>query len=306
MKSGDCKPSGSLYFMLKDNPIMGSVTYYHTTSYQSIMRIQSSILQILQTTGGRLRGIPLKMVLRPGKVTYEEKNQTKSSTAYFVNIEFRHDDFARLVPMLLEQSITYERSVLTGQNRLDQTRLLAAGSIEDDDAVTIEDQSEADLAKDMTAEFYPNNRQPSSTPAPDTTATDDTRAIDGICASLGLNPAQKAMIFETFQGDIGASLKWITAFAEGIKPHQLIPARVHELFSQCILRPDHLDKMIASLAGGTPSGGNGNKGGRGRARTAAAADDKKPDPPAPTVQTATEPELAQQADPAGAAGGWGF
>lgn len=222
LEKGLCKPTGELLFIFKDRPTMGAVAAYTTTSYESIRRIFSSLQTIQSVTGGRLKGIPFKIVVRPGKTRYEQAGQMKSGTAYFVNIEFRQDDYANLVPMLLEQSAKYERSLTVGRKML-------AGALEDDDVVDVEVTPEHEKAKEMTSEFFPNNRDgrtmsveerdklaAGSGPGrlePGVSGSDaDMATINGLAEELSMNQAQRDVLFRTLRGEVDPIKKWLADF----------------------------------------------------------------------------------------------
>lgn len=155
MDKGICKPNGTLYFIFKDRPTIGSIVKFDTTSYESIRRISSSLLQIQAITGGRLRGLPLKMVLRPGKTRFQDKEgKVKNSNAFFVNLEFRQDDYNKLVPRLMEQSVAYERTLIAAR----RPKLLTEAADSE-----IEVQAEEQLAKEMHGEFYSADEQQQNT-----------------------------------------------------------------------------------------------------------------------------------------------
>lgn len=95
-----CKPGGDLKFQLASNIRVGGTAYFHTTGYRSISQIFSSLEQIKTLTGGRLAGIPLKMVLR----AYRTRHNDQSAIQYGVGLEFRAEDLQALRRNLVEQA----------------------------------------------------------------------------------------------------------------------------------------------------------------------------------------------------------
>lgn len=225
MIDGSCKPSGALYFIFKERPIMGSVAAYYTTSYETIRRIQSSLLQIMDITGGRLKGIPLKMVLRPGKTRYEQDGKAKSGTAFFVNIEFRQEDFAKLIPVLIQQSVQFEAAVLGAK----QIRRLPEHV--EDDSFVIDSGTEESLAHDMTSEFYPENRgAEQSQPA-------DLGKITELAGAMNLTAAHVQSLLGRHKGDIAAATEWLEKFrtaAQSIEGASLTQLFVDNVFTDAI------------------------------------------------------------------------
>lgn len=237
-ESGVCKPTAALNFIFKDNPIMGSVANFKTTSFESIQRIQGSLMQILQTTGGRLRGIPLKIVLRPGKTTYTDKDGKRTKgNAFFVNIEFRHDDWAKLVPQLMEQSANYALNV---------KRPALLTEHVDQDEIDIDPGSELDQAREMSSEFYPQNQE---------TAKQEVIQDDGLdlaCKALNLNAAQKDTMLGVFKGDVEATVEWAGKFLSLAKASGKNQTEIHGLFSKALLQPGAMEQIFAPANVVTP------------------------------------------------------
>jgi hypothetical protein len=210
---------------------MGSVVQFKTTSFESIQRIQGSLMQILQTTGGRLRGIPLKMVLRPGKTKYYDKdNVLRKGNAFFVNIEFRQKDWKDLVPQLMADSASYSLAM--------KKTLLLTEHV-DDDTIDIDEGSERQQAKDMTAEFFPDNTE-SEKKEPE---SDDR--LDGVCKSIGLNDAQKDTMLGVFKGDYDAALAWGTKFLGLVIENNKTKVEALALFSKALLQPGAVEQLFA-------------------------------------------------------------
>lgn len=287
LAEGRCKPSGRLFFIFKDRPIMGSVVEYSTTSYETIGRIQSSLVQIMSVTGGRLRGIPLKVVIRPGKTSYvDPQGKRKSGTAFFVNIEFRQSDFALLVPKLLEHSAQYSQSISAGK------RLLSEHINEEDSPIdaTIAERSESEVAGEMTSEFFPENRVEAGHSEVNQGAlprqNDDDAVIASTFVALNLNPAQQGVLAHSLKGDIGEIRKWITAFHAGVQTLKMAPAQIHEFYTRIVLTPDQLPDALVALA--KPSDGPTAK--RTRKSSTPAA-------PAPTPTQSATVAAAPAAEP---------
>jgi hypothetical protein len=230
-ETGKCKPTAALNFIFKDHPVMGSVANFKTTSFESIQRIQGSLMQILQTTGGRLRGIPLKMVLRPGKTTYTNpEGKRVSGNAFFVNIEFRHEDWTKLVPQLMEQSATYA---------LNMKRSLLLTEHVDQDEIDIDPGTEHEQAREMTTEFYPDAAAYESK----TTLIKDD-GLDLACSALKLNAAQKDTMLGVFKGDVEATVEWAGRFLALAKASGKNDTELHALFSKALLMPGAMEGVF--------------------------------------------------------------
>jgi len=136
-----CKPSGDLYFILAEFPRLGSVCRLHTTSYRSIRQIHSALEQIRQVTGGRLAGIRCKLVVRPDKSSFVDKDGTKKSTTiYALNIELAADDMRKMLGQMTQYARLFE-----------QTRKLLG----DGRKVEYDEEPEKVLAAEIAPEFYP-------------------------------------------------------------------------------------------------------------------------------------------------------
>ena len=85
----ECKPNGILSVVLRDNPRLGGVYKFRTTSYNTIRNILSSMFLLQNRTGGLLAGIPLVLKISP------QTTKTKTgitTTIHVVNLEFEGTD----------------------------------------------------------------------------------------------------------------------------------------------------------------------------------------------------------------------
>jgi hypothetical protein len=142
-----CKPGGDLKFQLASNIRVGGTAYFHTTGFRSISQIFSSIEQIKTLTGGRLAGIPLKMVLR----AYRTRHNDQSAMQYGVGLEFRAEDLQALRKNLMEQAWRFRE--IPAQAALPARYIEAPTS----EAVGIEEgEDDAPIpAQAMADEYYP-------------------------------------------------------------------------------------------------------------------------------------------------------
>jgi hypothetical protein len=142
-----CKPGGSLRFQLANNIRVGGTAYYHTTGYRSISQIFSCIEQIKALTGGRLAGIPLKMVLR----SYTTKHNGQSATQYAVSLEFRAEDLQALRKNLIEQAFRFRQLAGVPTPRAAPALIEAPGESVIEEG---EEEEEPVAAQTMADEFY--------------------------------------------------------------------------------------------------------------------------------------------------------
>lgn len=93
-----CKASFDLKFQLIHDIRVGSTSYFHTSGFRSISQLFSGLMQIQALTGGRLRGVPVRLNLRP----YKTKHNGQAATQYGVYVEFRAGNVEALKKNLLE------------------------------------------------------------------------------------------------------------------------------------------------------------------------------------------------------------
>lgn len=142
-----CKPGAEIKFQLSRNIRVGGTAFFHTSSYKSIPQIFSSIERIKELTGGRLAGIPLKMVLRSHKTMHAGVSAVQQN----VSIEFRAEDMDSLRKNLIEQAWKFRAAA----GLPEPTKSIAAV----EDAVDMEalDGQSSMSAQDMANEFYPED-----------------------------------------------------------------------------------------------------------------------------------------------------
>ncbi len=167
-----CKPGGDLRFQLACNLRVGGTAFFHTTGFRSISGIFSSLYRVQMLTGGRLQGVPLKMVLRP----FRTNHNGQAATQYSVHVEFHAPDVDTLRQRLLENAFAM-RAIATGEPAI---RLIDAPEGDTEDEI---DDSPMSAAA-MVAEFAPQaDGEPA--PEPPTPAAAATQATtDGLAEKL--------------------------------------------------------------------------------------------------------------------------
>lgn len=245
---GPCKPSGSLQFVLADLPKLGSLCAFFTTSKRTIRQTFSTLHQVSRLTHGRMTGIRMEMVMKPGPTRYQTSDgSTRKGTAYFVNLEFRDTDYKKLLTNLSEQSFQFEKSIANEERRV---KLIGAGGsmVMPQTTATM---TETDKAAIMGPEFYHpdssiddaddddvESQRPNSDPPPDddvhevsqenvpppesektkTSAVDKSdKALDAVCEQLVLSAGKRNHVLAKFGGDITAAADFLTKFAEMTK-----------------------------------------------------------------------------------------
>lgn len=156
-----CHPGGDLKFQLAQNIRVGGTAFFHTSGMRSISHIFSSLERIKTLTGGRLVGIPLKMVLRP----YKTKHNGQPATQYGVSLEFRAEDIESLRKNLIEQAFKFRQMAAVTPSS--PRRLLEASS----EPAFEEDEDSPVSAQAMTDEFYPDGAAEEHADVPQSPAT---------------------------------------------------------------------------------------------------------------------------------------
>jgi predicted hydrocarbon binding protein len=183
-ENGACKPNGTLYFFLQDFPKLGSLCKLQTTGWQSIQQIYSALQDLRAVTGGRLLGVSARLFIHPDKTVFESNGKTQTGMKWCWGLELAAADLAGMGTKLLEAAHTFRtiKGELTG-------RVL---EVEEDDA---------EVAQEMTSEFYPpTSSAPAPTPATTATVIDALAQkakddIDGLLTEIGMNQANRLAIY---------------------------------------------------------------------------------------------------------------
>lgn len=104
--SAECKNYGRLGFLLEHHASLGSQSEYFTTGYRSVSQLSSSlgVIQLLVSGMGlSIRGIPLRLVLEPYKVTHDGKAQEQHA----VRIELPAESLVGLKRKLMQSSADF-------------------------------------------------------------------------------------------------------------------------------------------------------------------------------------------------------
>lgn len=181
-KAGACKPNGSLRFMLKDFPIIGSLAKINTTSKQSIAQIYSGLQSLRSVTGGRLLTVPAKLFVHPDKSMYESDGKTVSGIKHCWGLSLAAKDFQDMSGKMLE-----------GARAFQQVRGELAGRVIE---VEVDDAEEAE---EIAAEFYPETIQPE--PVIDIEA-DLIPEIEALLEAGGMNKAQRTVAINQRKGKL--------------------------------------------------------------------------------------------------------
>jgi hypothetical protein len=104
-----CAPHGRLLFQLINSPRLGGTAYFDTRGFRSCSQLFSCLEIFRGVTGGGnadrgfVAGIPLKLILRPYKTSFNGR----SATQYGVSLEFRADSALALKQKLIGHGVQF-------------------------------------------------------------------------------------------------------------------------------------------------------------------------------------------------------
>lgn len=162
-----CKPSADLKFQLSRTIRVGGTAFFHTSGYRSIVQLFSAVERIKELTGGRIAGVPLKLVLR----SYKTNHNGIASLQSGVSLEFRAEDFESVKKNLIDQAYKFR---LAAGLPAPTTKMIESG----DPTEAFEESPMS--AQAMTGEFYPDNDDDS---APEPTSTTNAPATQAASAA---------------------------------------------------------------------------------------------------------------------------
>lgn len=181
----DCRPSGDLYFILEKFPTFGAICRLHTSSYRSVRNLSNGLMQIRRLTGGRLTGIKAILKTSPERVSYADRDGTRhTSVAYILTLEIGATNLRALVANMTEPV----RVLGEGRAALDLSR---GGQY-------VVNETQAERAAEIAAEFYPNGdtapADPAESPIGQSERDEQLARICELARRLGFNDAKTKML----------------------------------------------------------------------------------------------------------------
>lgn len=145
----------------------GGIYRFRTTSQITSEQLVSTLLALKDLTGGVLRGLPLRLAVRPMRVNPKNaKGEAVASTIYVVHVELHGSDIKAVREMALEYArFEVENRTAIEQSRIEYKRLLALPGYNESPREQ----------KSIAEEFYPDETT-EAVPPP----------IDPLSADLGL------------------------------------------------------------------------------------------------------------------------
>lgn len=189
----ECKPTGTMYFVLLDFPEVGTTVKINTTSKASIPSLHSSLEEFKTYRGGMLMGITLELFIVAEKSTWADKKSgdRKTGTKWVWGLKRRAETIGDISAGMLEGVRAIE--AIKGH-------LAEAEYIDEDDQPIEEDGPE--LAKEMLSEFY--EKQPEADegdkPADDPNVRE--KCIEVMKARLAYNKAEVSTTLGQYAGKL--------------------------------------------------------------------------------------------------------
>jgi len=235
-----CKPHGQLRFMIPEQRVVGAVAVFNTTSYESIRRIFSGLTGIANITRGRLAGLKLRLVLKPGQTRYrDDKGTAKTSNAFFAHVEFRASDHEKMLQEMLEQSYELDFLAAAAERKV---RALGTGvTREHPGVVTLTEEEDA---KTIQPEFYPETEAPEEA-EPAKTEVKEIVALDKLVKRMKLTKAKKDALLHHYGGDLEAATKFLDNVLKATRKLKPGQKQVTEWLEQGITNPDWLMKELS-------------------------------------------------------------
>jgi hypothetical protein len=235
-----CKPHGQLRFMIPEQRVVGAVAVFNTTSYESIRRIFSGLTGIANITRGRLAGLKLRLVLKPGQTRYrDDKGTAKTSNAFFAHVEFRATDHEKMLQEMLEQSYELDFLAAAAERKV---RSLGTGVTRDHPGVVT--LTEEEDAKVIQPEFYPETEAPEEA-EPAKVEVKEIVALDKLVKRMKLTKAKKDALLHHYQGDLEAATKFLDNVLKATRKLKPSQKQVTEWLEQGITNPDWLMKELS-------------------------------------------------------------
>ena len=219
-----CRPVGTLMFMMPKVPGLGC-WQIDTSSVNSIINLNSAIDFIKGLTGGRIAGIPLRLVVKPKEVQVEGRKKV----VYVLDLA--HDQL-RLADVLQASQQTLAQLLLPAPNldeipddlypsdlvEASQQATRAIGPVEDVEQDVID--AEASVVPMTEAADEPSNN------GPDNDKIDG--AIEAMFDQLGFPPAKRTL-YRHYNRDKNQLLDLLMAEAEGeITDYQPAPQEARQ------------------------------------------------------------------------------
>jgi hypothetical protein len=144
----------------------GGVYKFRSTSEITASQLYGSLMHLRELTGGLLRGLPLRLVVRPLQVAPEGK----PTTVFVVHVELAGGDFRAALDSAMQRAQLEMSNAKQARQSQREYRALLSSPAEFDD----------DVDEEMTGAEFHGTTSPRTASRPDL-----LRGVDDLCASMG-------------------------------------------------------------------------------------------------------------------------
>ena len=145
LQSGNCGPSGDLYFILEKFPSLGAICRLHTGSKTSVPNLSNAVAQLHSWNGGRLRGVKATLKVTPEMRWHPGRiGGWETSVVPILSLEIGGTTLESLITDMTEPARMFQKA---------RTVYLDAES-----GQYTARESEGERAPEIAEEFYPQNK----------------------------------------------------------------------------------------------------------------------------------------------------
>jgi recombination directionality factor gp3-like protein len=142
LESGNCGPSGDLYFILERFPSLGAICRLHTGGKRSVPNLSNAVAQLHSWNGGRLKGVKANLKVTPEMRWHPGRTGGwETSVVPILSLEIRGTTLESLITDMTEPA------------RLLQ-RMQAEYGVEAGEQCVVR-ENEEERAPEIAEEFYP-------------------------------------------------------------------------------------------------------------------------------------------------------
>ena len=145
LESGNCGPSGDLYFILERFPSLGAICRLHTGGKTSVPNLSNAVAQLHSWNGGRLKGVKATLKVTPEMRWHPGRiGGWESSVVPILSLEIGASSLEGLITNMTEPARFLQRA----QSACDGQEL----------GQYVVRESEEERAQEIAEEFYPQNK----------------------------------------------------------------------------------------------------------------------------------------------------
>jgi Recombination directionality factor-like len=145
LESGNCGPSGDLYFILEQFPSLGAICRLHTGGKTSVPNLSNAVAQLHSWNGGRLKGVKAVLKVTPEMRWHPGKSGGwETSIVPILSLEIGGTTLESLITNMTEPARVFEKAHAVRPNH--------------ERGPYVVRESEEERASEIADEFYPQNK----------------------------------------------------------------------------------------------------------------------------------------------------